>query len=128
MIELARAIAALVAAIGFYSTPHTTVDAAVWWATTPTTETRAHAWNHLAACESNSQWDINTGNGYFGGLQFWPASWAAVGGTGYPHEASRFEQIYRAERLYTLQGPNSWPGCRRMYAPLAGLTRLEFVS
>ena len=68
-------------------------------------------WDRVAQCESNGNWSINTGNGYYGGLQFTLTSWRAVGGTGYPHQASRDEQIYRADRLWTIQGWNAWPGC-----------------
>ena len=68
-------------------------------------------WDRVAQCESNGRWDINTSNGYYGGLQFSLTSWRAVGGTGYPHQASRDEQIYRADRLWTIQGWGAWPGC-----------------
>jgi hypothetical protein len=52
---------------------------------------------------------INTGNGYYGGLQFNIDSWRWVGGSGYPHEASKAEQIRRAEILHQRQGWNAWP-------------------
>jgi hypothetical protein len=68
-------------------------------------------WDALAMCESSGDWRINTGNGYYGGLQFLPESWWLVGGTGMPHEASREEQIYRAERLLEIQGWGAWPAC-----------------
>ncbi len=70
-------------------------------------------WDALARCESLGQWDINTGNGFYGGIQFALGSWRAVGGEGYPHEASRVEQIYRGELLRKIQGWGAWPGCRR---------------
>ena len=70
-------------------------------------------WDTLARCESLGQWDINTGNGFYGGIQFSLRSWQAVGGEGYPHEASREEQIYRGELLRRIQGWGAWPGCRR---------------
>lgn len=70
-------------------------------------------WDRLAQCESGGNWSINTGNGYYGGLQFALASWQGVGGTGYPHEHSREEQIYRAEKLLAIQGWGAWPGCAR---------------
>ena len=70
-------------------------------------------WDALARCESLGQWDINTGNGFYGGIQFALGSWRAVGGEGYPHEASREEQIYRGELLRKIQGWGAWPGCRR---------------
>ena len=71
-------------------------------------------WNELAECESGGDWHINTGNGYYGGLQFALSSWRAVGGTGYPHEHSPAEQIHRGELLQDLQGWNAWPTCSRM--------------
>jgi hypothetical protein len=68
-------------------------------------------WDALAMCESSGRWDIDSGNGYYGGLQFLPSSWHLVGGTGLPHEASRDEQIYRAELLLARQGWKAWPAC-----------------
>jgi hypothetical protein len=68
-------------------------------------------WDVLAACESSGDWHVNTGNGFYGGLQFLPESWWLVGGEGMPHEASREEQIARAERLLALQGWEAWPVC-----------------
>lgn len=68
-------------------------------------------WDRLAQCESSGNWSINTGNGYYGGLQFTLSSWRAVGGSGYPHHASKAEQIKRAEKLQALQGWGAWPAC-----------------
>lgn len=68
-------------------------------------------WDRLAQCESGGRWDVNTGNGYYGGLQFTPSSWRAVGGSGLPHQASREEQIMRAEKLRAMQGWGAWPAC-----------------
>jgi hypothetical protein len=70
-------------------------------------------WVRLAVCESGGNWSINTGNGYYGGVQFSLTSWRAVGGTGYPHQASMLEQMARAERLLDLQGWGAWPSCSR---------------
>ena len=70
-------------------------------------------WDRLADCESSGNWSINTGNGYYGGIQFSLASWRAVGGSGYPHQASRLEQIYRGEKLQAIQGWGAWPACSR---------------
>lgn len=78
---------------------------------------RLAMWERLAECESNGRWDINTGNGYYGGLQFHIQTWRTVGGTGYPHQASKEEQIYRAERLLDFSWAtfgNQWPACSRM--------------
>jgi uncharacterized protein YabE (DUF348 family) len=70
-------------------------------------------WDQLAQCESGGNWAINTGNGYYGGLQFSASSWAAVGGPGLPHQASRETQIAMGERLQAAQGWGAWPGCAR---------------
>ncbi len=75
---------------------------------------RLATWEALAECESNGNWDLNTGNGYYGGLQFALGSWEAVGGSGYPHRASKTEQIYRAELLLDRQGWGAWPACSSM--------------
>jgi LysM repeat protein len=68
-------------------------------------------WDRIAQCESGGNWHINTGNGYYGGLQFDLTSWRRVGGTGLPSDASKSEQIMRAEALQRLQGWGSWPVC-----------------
>ncbi len=70
-------------------------------------------WERLARCESGGNWSINTGNGYYGGLQFSVSSWRAVGGSGLPHQNSKAEQIRRAEKLLKLQGWGAWPTCSR---------------
>jgi hypothetical protein len=68
-------------------------------------------WDRLAQCESGGNWAANTGNGYYGGIQFSLSSWQAVGGTGYPHEASRETQIAMGQRLWNQGGWNHWPAC-----------------
>jgi LysM repeat protein len=68
-------------------------------------------WDRLAQCESGGNWHINTGNGYYGGLQFLPSTWRAVGGTGLPHQHSREEQIKRAQILLERAGWGQWPAC-----------------
>jgi hypothetical protein len=70
-------------------------------------------WDKLAACESTSNWKINSGNGFYGGIQFTLSSWKAVGGKGYPHWASRDQQIYRGKKLQHVQGWGAWPVCSR---------------
>lgn len=70
-------------------------------------------WDRLAQCESSGNWAINTGNGYYGGLQFSLSSWRGVGGSGYPHEASKATQIQMGERLLAAQGWGAWPACAR---------------
>ncbi|MBG0740482.1 LysM peptidoglycan-binding domain-containing protein [Paeniglutamicibacter antarcticus] len=68
-------------------------------------------WDALAQCESSGNWNINTGNGFSGGLQFTPSTWAAFGGTGSPENASKAEQIAVAERVQAGQGWGAWPAC-----------------
>jgi resuscitation-promoting factor RpfB len=69
-------------------------------------------WDQLAQCESGGNWAINTGNGYYGGLQFNLETWQSYGGTGYPHENSRETQIMIAERVRAATGGyGSWPAC-----------------
>ncbi|MGW8064048.1 transglycosylase family protein [Streptomyces ziwulingensis] len=68
-------------------------------------------WDAIAACESGGNWQANTGNGYYGGLQFAPSSWAAAGGREYAARAdlaTRGEQIAVARRLARLQGMSAW--------------------
>jgi resuscitation-promoting factor RpfB len=68
-------------------------------------------WDKLAQCESGGNWSINTGNGYYGGLQFSLSTWRAYGGKGYPHQASREGQIRIAKKLQADAGWGAWPGC-----------------
>lgn len=73
-------------------------------------------WHALRECEAPDWaggWQANTGNGYYGGLQFALSSWRAVGGTGYPHEHSADEQIRRGQMLWEMQGWGAWPACSR---------------
>jgi hypothetical protein len=72
-------------------------------------------WDRLAQCESSGNWAINTGNGYYGGLQFDLGTWAAYGGTAFaerPDLATREQQITVAEALYAKRGFQPWPACR----------------
>lgn len=77
----------------------------------PANAAYAPNWDMLAQCESSGNWSINTGNGYYGGLQFSHSTWQAYGGTGYAHQASKAEQIRIAEKVLASQGPNAWPAC-----------------
>lgn len=70
-------------------------------------------WDAIAACEAGGNWSINTGNGYYGGLQFSMGTWHANGGAGSPHAASRSEQIRVAENVLRHQGLGAWPACGR---------------
>ena len=81
---------------------------------TSTPKNISATWAALAKCESGGNWSINTGNGYYGGLQFSASSWRAVGGTKYaplPHQATPQEQIAAAERLRANGGWGHWPAC-----------------
>jgi Transglycosylase-like domain len=68
-------------------------------------------WDRLAECESGGNWSTNTGNGYYGGLQFSEATWHSVGGSGLPHQHSREEQIKRGKILQQRSGWGQWPHC-----------------
>jgi hypothetical protein len=79
-------------------------------------------WGRVAACESSRRWHINTGNGYYGGLQFSRRTWVGFHGRKYARRAdlaSRAEQIEVARRVLAVQGRGAWPVC----GPRAGLTR-----
>jgi len=74
----------------------------------------ASEWDTVAQCESGGNWSINTGNGYYGGLQFSASTWAAYGGTAYAstaNQASKSEQISVAEKVLAAQGKGAWPVC-----------------
>lgn len=71
-------------------------------------------WDAIAQCESNGNWSINTGNGFSGGLQFAPSTWAGLGGTEYAPEAwqaTREQQIAVAQKVQSAQGWGAWPAC-----------------
>jgi len=68
-------------------------------------------WDAVAQCESGGNYAINTGNGFYGGLQFTLSTWAAYGGRGAPQNASRSAQIAVAERVLAGQGKGAWPVC-----------------
>jgi uncharacterized protein YabE (DUF348 family) len=92
-------------AIGTKEEPEPVVSAPVY-------SSGSSVWDSLAACESGGNWAINTGNGYYGGLQFSLSTWQAYGGSGYPHQNSREAQIAVAERLRAATGGyGSWPHC-----------------
>ncbi|HWC20934.1 MAG TPA: transglycosylase family protein [Flexivirga sp.] len=79
-------------------------------------------WDRVAACESGGNWAINTGNGFYGGLQFTHSTWMAYGGGAYASNAnlaSKSAQISVAEKVLASQGPGAWPVC----SVRAGLTR-----
>jgi nucleoid-associated protein YgaU len=74
----------------------------------------ASEWDAVAQCESGGNWSINTGNGYYGGLQFSGSTWAAYGGTAYASRAdlaTKAQQIAVAEKVLAGQGKGAWPVC-----------------
>ena len=74
----------------------------------------ASEWDAVAQCESGGNWSINTGNGYYGGLQFSASTWAAYGGTQYAstaNQATKAQQIAIAEKVLASQGKGAWPSC-----------------
>jgi hypothetical protein len=87
--------------------------------------TTAHAatdeqWDNVAKCESGGNWHINTGNGYYGGLQFTQGTWTSYGGQNFAPRAdlaSRSEQITVADRVLHSQGWGAWPVCSRYAGP-----------
>ncbi|MEU9048280.1 MULTISPECIES: transglycosylase family protein [unclassified Kitasatospora] len=79
-------------------------------------------WDKVAQCESTGNWSINTGNGFYGGLQFTQSTWSAFGGTAYAARAdlaTKDQQIAVAEKVLASQGPGAWPVC----SVQAGLTK-----
>lgn len=74
----------------------------------------ASEWDTVAQCESGGNWSINTGNGFYGGLQFSASTWAAYGGTQYAaqaNQAGKAQQIAVAEKVLASQGKGAWPVC-----------------
>ncbi|MHA6799523.1 transglycosylase family protein [Bounagaea algeriensis] len=89
--------------------------------TLPANAASEETWDAVAECESGGDWSINTGNGYYGGLQFNESTWEGFGGTEYASnaaDATREQQIAVAERVLQEQGPGAWPSCGQE----AGLT------
>jgi hypothetical protein len=83
-------------------------------AVAPASAVSTHTWQRLAMCESGGRWHINTGNGYYGGLQFSSGTWRAYGGGHYARtadKATKKEQIRIAERVKRHQGWGAWPAC-----------------
>ena len=73
-----------------------------------------HDWSGVAQCESSGNWSINTGNGYYGGLQFGQSTWLGYGGAAYAARAdlaTKAEQIAVAEEVLAAQGKGAWPTC-----------------
>jgi hypothetical protein len=91
-------------------------------ATASSSSAAGSVWDRVAACESGGNWQINTGNGYYGGLQFSDRTWDGFGGERYASRAdlaTKAQQITIAQKVLKVQGPGAWPVCSQR----AGLTR-----
>ncbi|WP_329386803.1 transglycosylase family protein [Streptomyces sp. NBC_01351] len=96
--------------------------AAVALVAQPAAAASAGTWDKVAQCESTGNWSINTGNGYYGGLQFSSSTWAEFGGRQYApqaNQATKAQQMAVAEKVLKVQGPGAWPSCGKA----AGLQR-----
>ncbi|QPL94750.1 LysM peptidoglycan-binding domain-containing protein [Streptomyces clavuligerus] len=99
--------------VAFAGVTGAAVAAPLAGASTATAATAAE-WDKVAQCESGGNWSINTGNGYYGGLQFSTSTWAAYGGTAYAptaDKATKAQQIAIAEKTLAGQGKGAWPKC-----------------
>jgi hypothetical protein len=77
---------------------------------------RQDPWDVLARCESGGNWGANTGNGYYGGLQFSGGTWHSYGGGSYSgtaNQATRSQQIAIAKKVFRAQGRKAWPACSK---------------
>jgi hypothetical protein len=97
---------------GGLTTALAVVDASAFGASASAAASNA-TWERLAQCESGGRWNINTGNGYYGGLQFNLQTWRGLGFGGYPHQASKATQIAAANKLHDARGFGPWPACSR---------------
>ncbi|MEV6430749.1 transglycosylase family protein [Nocardia sp. NPDC051463] len=98
-------------ALGFVAVTGALVAVPFGLSTATASAAPTHNWDGVAQCESGGNWGINTGNGYYGGLQFSQSTWAANGGQGSAHTASKAEQIRVAENVLATQGVGAWPTC-----------------
>ena len=105
-----RAVAAIAATLGATAIVSTVAPAPA----DAFTRRVGTVWGRVAQCESSRRWHVNTGNGYYGGLQFTRSTWNSFGGKTYArtaNHASRLEQIAIAEKVLRVQGWNAWPSC-----------------
>lgn len=98
-------------ALGWIAVTGATVAAPLVLSAGTASAAPAHNWDGVAQCESGGNWAINTGNGYYGGLQFSQSTWTANGGSGIASNASKAEQIRVAENVLASQGVGAWPTC-----------------
>ncbi|MFI1967268.1 transglycosylase family protein [Streptomyces pathocidini] len=83
---------------------------------TPKSRADSGVWDRIAQCESSGRWNVNSGNGYYGGLQFWHDTWVEHGGLAYAERAdlaTREEQIKVARTVQAKQGWKAWPVCSK---------------
>ena len=116
-IDLTKPAVAVAGALGAAAVATTALAAPADAATT-----YPRVWDKVASCESGGNWHINTGNGFYGGVQFSSGTWKAYGGHHYARQASsatKMEQIQVARRVLKSQGPGAWPVCSHH----AGLTK-----
>ena len=105
----------------------TALSAGIGLAATPQADAASTVWDRVAQCESGGNWSINTGNGYYGGLQFSHSTWIGYGGGKYAYNANgatRAQQIAIAKKTLASQGPGAWPVC----SVRAGLTRANGLA
>ncbi|MET9618595.1 transglycosylase family protein [Kitasatospora indigofera] len=101
----------LAAAIGVSGIFGATIPLAITGAASAASVT---TWDKVAQCESSGDWSINTGNGFYGGLQFTQSTWTEFGGAQYATRAdlaTKAQQISVAEKVLASQGPGAWPVC-----------------
>ncbi|WP_277627911.1 transglycosylase family protein [Arsenicicoccus dermatophilus] len=94
------------------------------------TASAALNWDAIAQCESGGNWAINTGNGFYGGLQFTRSTWLGFGGGAYAptaNRATRAQQIAIAEKVLAVQGPGAWPVCSRRAGATASRSKARKV-
>lgn len=105
----------------------TTVGAGLATAAHAKADTPWNVWDRVATCESGNNWSIDTGNSFYGGLQFTKSTWQGFGGGKFASSAqyaTRDQQIYVAQATLRVQGPGAWPVCSKK----AGLTRANGLA
>ncbi|TWE11643.1 transglycosylase family protein [Rudaeicoccus suwonensis] len=113
--------------VGVMMASAATVGAGLSTASHAKADTPWNVWDRVATCESGNNWSINTGNGFYGGLQFTQQTWLAFGGGQYASSAqyaTRDQQILVAQATLRAQGPGAWPVC----SVRAGLTRANGLA
>lgn len=114
-------------AMGAIMASATTVGAGLATAAHAKADTPWNVWDGVATCESGNNWSIDTGNSFYGGLQFTSSTWRAFGGAKFASSAqyaTRDQQIYVAQATLRQQGPGAWPVCSKK----AGLTRANGLA